>query len=292
MNGTSATTVGVQRRSNRGRALLATAIAAFLIGGAAVWTLVRWNDNPIGRMLEMRPEEAAVPAPPAPGRVPLSANTAELVRDAREASVAEQQGGLDQRIAAMEQRLVRLDLQAAAAENNAARAEGLLIAFAARRSIERGTQLGYLTDQLQLRFGNAQPVAVRTVIEASRNPVTLDQLLARLDRIGPSLDRAPEGESTLDWFSRELGELFVVRRVDTPSPAPQKRLERARLFLESGRVEDAVAEVRMLPNAVAARDWIADAERFASAQRALEVLETAAVLEQRQLRDGLGNPVR
>src|SRR5690606_34403984 len=107
--------------------------------------------------------EASETPAPAAGRVPLSTAGTELAPDPRAGPVAEQQGGLDQRIAAMEQRLARLDLQAAAAEGNAARAEGLLIAFAARRSIERGAQLGYLADQLQLRFGNAQPVAVRTV---------------------------------------------------------------------------------------------------------------------------------
>ena len=58
--------------------------------------------------------------------------------------VAEQQGGLDQRLAAAEQRLTRLDLQAQAAAGNAARAEGLLIAFAVRRALDRGADWGYL----------------------------------------------------------------------------------------------------------------------------------------------------
>ena len=57
--------------------------------------------------------------------------------DAAVERVTEQQGGLEQRLAAAEQRLARLDLQAQAASGNAARAEGLLIAFAARRSLAR-----------------------------------------------------------------------------------------------------------------------------------------------------------
>jgi hypothetical protein len=86
--------------------------------------------------------------------------------------------------------------------------------------------------------------------------------------------------------------LFVIRREDAPSPAPERRLERARLFLESGRVRAAVAEVELLPNAAPAADWIRDAQRYAAAQRALELLETTAILEQRELRSGSGMPVQ
>ena len=69
-------------------------------------------------------------------------------------------------------------------------------------------------------------------------------------------------------------------------------LERARLFLESGRPEAAVAEVSNLRNADMARDWIADAGRYAAAERALERIEAAAILEPNDLRDGTGQPVR
>ena len=89
----------------------------------------------------------------------------------------------------------------------------------------------------------------------------------------------------------KLGELFVIRREGSPSPEPRRRMERARLFLESGRPEAAISEVRNMPNAAGAADWIADAERYATAQRALELLETAALLEPRSLRDGSGRSI-
>lgn len=278
------------------RAIVGTALGAFLLGGALTWWIVRSDTTPLGEFVQIGNAEtppAGVAPSPTQSVAATAATTAETAErvDRRVQLVAEQQGGIDQRVAAMEQRLARLDVQAAAAENNAARAEGLLIAFAARRSLERGAQLGYLADQLQLRFGNAQPNAVRTVIAASRDPITLDQLVARLDGLGADLVRAPAEENALDWFSRELGELFVVRRADTPSPQPERRLARARLFLENGRTEDAISEVRNLPRAAAAQDWIADADRYARAQRALELIETAAVLEPRRLRDSAGNPV-
>lgn len=207
--------------------------------------------------------------------------------------VAEAQGGFDQRLAAMEQRLARLDLQAQAASGNAARAEGLLIAFATRRAIERGAPLGYLADQLRLRFGDARPNAVRTIIEAARDPVTLDQLMARLERLSPELVSAPKSEGFWTRTQRELDNLFIIRRETSPSPAPRRRLERAKLFLESGRVEAAVAEVKNMPGAAAGdvQEWVQDAERYAAAQAALDLVETAAVLDPRDLRDARGNKV-
>jgi hypothetical protein len=229
---------------------------------------------------------------PTPLAEVLEPETVETVEEAAEAvaQVAEQQGGLDQRLAAAEQRLARLDLQAQAAAGNAARAEGLLIAFATRRAIERGAELGFLADQLRLRFGDNWPNAVRTVITFSRRPITIDQLLARLEGLGPQLAEADEITSWAD-IRREIGEMFVIRRESTPSPQPQRRLDRARLFLESGRVDAAIAEVQNLPGAERAENWIADATRFRNAMEALDRLETAAVLEPRRLRDGAGNVV-
>jgi hypothetical protein len=272
------------------RTLLGLAIAAFLLGGIATWVLAGSPGISSFDLFTFKKEQPA-PAAVRPAPVPSASQavTADAAQQIEE--VAEQQGGLDQRLAAMEQRLSRLDMQTQAAAGNAARAEGLLVTFAVRRTIERGGELGVLADQLRLRFGDAQPNAVRTVIEAARNPVTLDQLVARLDGLAPELAEAPPREGMLGWLSRELGTLFVVRREDSPSPQPERRLERARLFLETGRARAAVAEVRNLPNAVGARDWIADATRYANTQEALETIELAAILEPRDLRDGQGRSV-
>ena len=272
------------------RTLLGLAIAAFLLGGVATWVLAGSPGLSSFDLFTFKKEEAApAPARPAPAATlaqPVPADTAQQIEE-----VAEQQGGLDQRVAAMEQRLSRLDMQTQAAAGNAARAEGLLVIFAVRRTIERGGDLGVLADQLRLRFGDAQPNAVRTVIEAARDPVTLDQLVGRLDGLAPELAEAPQHEGVFGWLSRELGEVFVVRREDSPSPQPERRLERARLFLETGRPRAAVAEIRNLPNAAGASDWIADATRYANVQDALERIELAAIQEPRDLRDAEGRNV-
>lgn len=286
------------------RLVLIAVAAAFLLGAAAMWLLS--GSSTFSSLFDIRTDAedalsaedaAALAAEDAANPQPTpSASSEAVAEDARQAveqveQVVEQQGGLDSRIVAMEQRLTQLDLQSQAAAGNAARAEALLIAFASRRAIERGAPLGYLADQLRLRFGEGRPNAVQTIIDAAQDPVTLDQLLARLEGLAPVLDDAPEGEGVFTRLGREFSELFVVRREDTASPVAERRLERARLFLESGRIEAAVSEIRQLPNAVAAQDWLDDAERFAAAQRALETLETAAVLDPRELRDGEGERV-
>jgi hypothetical protein len=274
---------------------LGFALGGFLLGGVAVWALAGTPGLPSWAMISQS-GDAGEPAATMEARRPAAVPTGTSA-DARQAArqvavVAQQQGGLDQRVAAMEQRLTRLDLQSQAAAGNAARAEGLLIAFAARRTLERGEPLGYLADQLRLRFGDARPNAVQAVLDAARDPVTLDQLIARLDGLAPTLAQRPEGEGAFAWLSREIADLFVVRREDAPSPAAVNRLSRARLFLQSGRADAAAAEVRLLPNAAAARDWVADAERYAAAERALDLLETTAILEPRGLRDEAGQQVQ
>ena len=279
------------RRSGSMRGLLVAACLAFALGAGLAGWVVWYNLAGSGAQ-----RTVATVASPSPTAEPTPALTASATPPAAAAAakveqVAEQQGGIDQRLAAAEQRLTRLDLQAQSAAGNAARAESLLIAFATRRSVERGAELGYLADQLRLRFGDQWPNAVSTIIDFSRNPVRLDSLVARLEGLAPQLEQTDEGPS---WgaFKRELKQLFVFRRESTPSPQPTKRLERARWALEQGRYQAAIDEVRGMPGAAKGAAWIKDAERYKKAMDALEVIETAAVLDQRGVRDGAGNPVR
>ena len=283
------------RKPGSARTLMLAACLAFVAGGGLVGWVMWYNlagDQATAPRAQSSAGAAAVGAPDAgltASATPIAAAAMKAEQTAER--VAEQQGGLDQRLAAAEQRLTRLDLQAQAAAGNAARAESLLIAFATRRAVERGAELGYLADQLRLRFGDQWPNAVATIIDFSRKPVRLDSLTARLDGLAPQLRESDEGPS---WgaFKREIRQLFVFRRQTTPSPQPQKRMERARWALEQGRYQAAIDEVKGMPGAAKAESWIADAERYKKAMDALEVIETAAVLDQRGLRDGAGNPVR
>ena len=283
-----------QKRSGRISALTGIGSVAFLLGAALVG-LLWWNGIGPSDFFQVRRDQPALlagsplPTPSASASEAAAAQARQAVAQVQE--VVQQQGGLDSRVAAMEQRLANLDLQLQAASGNAARTEGLLVAFAARRAVERGAPLGYLVDQLQLRFGEAHANSVRTIVDFSRDPVTLDQLVARLQGLEPELVQTPKNEGALTWLGREISGLFVIRRESTPSPEPQRRLDRAQLFLESGRVEPAIAEVKNMPNAQKATDWIADAQRYAAARDALDMLETTAILDPRDLRDRSGRPV-
>ncbi len=291
------------RRIRQMGALVGIAAGTFLLGAALV-ALIWWSGIGPGDFVQVkRSQPVRITTPPAPAPAPVvtpseasAKSTAATAAQARQAvakveQVVQQQGGLDSRVAAMEQRLSKLDLQLQAASGNAARTEGLLVAFAARRTIERGEPLGYLADQLKLRFGDGHPNAVRTVIDFAQRPVTLDQLSARLDGLAPQLVKAPPDEGAIAWLGHELSGLFVIRRDTTPSPEPQRRLDRARLFLESGRVAPAIAEVQHLPNAQTAAGWIADAQRYDRARQALDLLETTAILDPHDLRNAEGKPV-
>lgn len=285
MDDTSAfSTQTVPRRNGSARLILAVALLAF-IGGLALAGWLVWR----GEFRHLVPVPAAkappLPAaalPPLPTASPSPASRAVVPLESMEA-----------RVALLEQRLSRIDSRADAAAGNAARAEALLIAMAARRMVERGQPLGYLEGQLKLRFGDAQPNAVQTLVLASQNPVTLDQLLARLDaaRAGLTADKADADAWTR--IRHEVVNLFVLHRETdaVPAMAPAARLDRARLLLAGGRVDEAIAEIERLPGARAAGDWIAQARRYDAAQRALDLIETTAMLEPIRLGDGEGRKV-
>src|SRR3546814_10782570 len=95
-----------------------------------------------------------------------------------------------------------------------------LIAFAARRALDRGLSLGYLEAQLRLRFGDDQPNAVKTIIDTARDPITLEQLRSELDAMAPQLvgRNSQSGGSLWTGIRRELGELFIFRPAGTQSP--------------------------------------------------------------------------
>ncbi|MEP0728550.1 MAG: mitofilin family membrane protein [Parasphingorhabdus sp.] len=294
-------------KSNLTRNVLILMIVAF-IGGVILtgWILSRYNPfensseteaaaiaTPSGAVIaEPDPATAlanridadgsVLPAPSQSAEPAVSALTPDLER------------ALAVRVADLEDRLSRINVQAQAASGNAARAEGLLIAFAARRALDRGSPLGYIESQLRLRFGDAQPKAVTTIVNASRQPVTLEELWAGLDELGPTLTTGSSGAGFWTDFQRELSELFIIRREGTPSPAPEQRLIRAKRYVETGNVDAAIAEIEKLAGVEKDEDasqWMEKARRYNEARRALDVIETAAILEPQQLRTAEGERV-
>ena len=260
------------------RALFIGAVLLLILGVVGGgWAMSRW-------LASEKPPVTVVSDEPAVGGALAAIGQAEVAAGGQVAAApaVDGAGGLAARVAELEQRLSRINLQAESASGNASRAEGLLVAFAVRRALDRGLSLGYLEAQLRLRFGDDQPNAVKTIIETSREPVTLEQLRAELDTIAPELvGRSGDKGSLWTGLRRELGELFVVRPAGTQSPRATERLERARRYLAGGMVDQAIAEVEAMPGAAEAGDWLIDARRYHEARRALDLIETAAILEPR-----------
>jgi hypothetical protein len=170
-------------------------------------------------------------------------------------------------------------VDSAMAAGNAARAEGLLVAIAARRAIENGAPLGYLTDQLRLRFGASQPQAVITVLQASQTPVTLQALQSELTAIDNLLVTGSREETLWATIRREFSELFVLRKADSPSPAPTQRMLRTHALVESGNIGGAIAEISAMPGASepAVQAWLSRARRYVETSKALDTLERSAL---------------
>lgn len=190
----------------------------------------------------------------------------------REATLAAQ-------LTALEARTAAITTDAAAAGGQATRAEGLLVAFAARRALDRGVGLGYLEEQIRLRFAQVQPRATTMLIQASHQPVTLEDLRQGLDAIAPDITTST-GDGWLDTIQHQIDSLIVLRKAGTPSPMPTDRLARARRLLEAGQVEAARAEVARLPGAAQAGNWMDAARRYVVARQALDAIENAALIGQ------------
>lgn len=240
-------------------------LCLLLVGaGAAVWTLAH-NDK-VARLLGVTrtvavPAAVRAPVQPLPAQAPAAAAAPS-----------------EQRIENVETRLARLENATQRVEGSAGRADALLVAFAARRAIDRGVALGYLEPLLVDRFGRTHPSAVSTIITSARAPVRLDQLTAGFQQLGPVLRSGNPDENWLTGVRRQLGSLIQVRHEDKPSEKPDARYEQAAARLDAGEVADALADVMRMPAASRAGPWIEQARRYVAAHRALDEIESAALL--------------
>ncbi len=169
----------------------------------------------------------------------------------------------------------------AAAKMQSARAESILIVAAARRALDRGLPLGYIEPLLVQRFGESQGYAVKTIIAVSRKPVTLENLRIRLNTLEPVLLRKEKPDAGF-WASlnAEVNQLVVVGDGSKPGQSPQDRMARALRLMDSERIDAAIIEVEALSGKTLAPRWLDDARRYHEARRALDVIETAALVEQ------------
>lgn len=257
------------RRTSSWAATLAWILLLLLVGaGLAVWGLSRWEAG--ARFLGVAPS----PPPALALQQPRQA-VPPIATSAPDPVAAD-------RLAMLEARLRNVENATQRTAGSVGRADALLVAFASRRAIDRGVQLGYLETLLAERFGGQHPVAVATIITASRSPVTLDELTSDYARLDSELRRGAPDEGLWQGLRRELGSIVAVRRASAPSPKPEARYDRAMARLEQGQVDVALAETMRLPGAARAGPWIAKARRYIAAHRALDEVESSALLADRR----------
>ncbi|MEO5972071.1 MAG: hypothetical protein ABIP91_01745 [Sphingomicrobium sp.] len=245
-------------------ARLLIALCLVLLGAAgAAWALARYDGA--ARFLGIAPNQPKIT------RVQPALATQPLVTAA--APPADQA-----RIATLEARIAGLESATRQVAGSAVRADALLVAFAARRAMERGVALGYLETLLVDRFGPDHPGAVATIVTAARSPVRLNQLIADYEQLGPALRAAGPEEGWWDGFRREMGSLVEIRRADRPSIKPDARYQRALARLSAGEVDTALAETMRLPGAAQAEAWTRRARHYVAARRALDEIESSALL--------------
>lgn len=254
------------RRSRVGPVTLFV-VLALVAGLALMWLSMHEGDQ----WWQRNRQPAAAPTAPAATTLPAAPASIDP------AALATREAALAAQLAALEARTAVVGADVAASADRAGRAEAILVAFAARRAVERGQPLGYLEDQLRQRFAGTQPRAVVTVIQAARDPVTIEALGQALDVNGPML-LSPDSRSWFSGLVDELRQLVVLHEANSPSPLPSARLARARRMLDYGQVEAAIEEISRLPGGDQAVNWTAAAQRYVAARRALDTLETAAIV--------------
>ena len=248
-------------------ARLLVALVLILAGAAAtVWGLAHYQ--PAARFLGIEPPPQTAMLTPKPVATTLTAPSPPQASEAADAP----------RIAALEARVNALQNATQRAEGFAGRADALVVAFAARRAIDRGVALGYLEPLLLDRFGAQHRAAVATIVTQSRDPVRLNDLIGEYQTLGPTLRRGGPQDSWWTDFKREFGSLIEVHRVERPATNPEARYNRAFQQLSGGDVDQALAETMRLPGAANATDWIGKARRYIAAHRALDEIESAALL--------------
>jgi hypothetical protein len=252
-------------------ARLLVGLVLIIVGaGAAAWAFAHYP--PAARFLGITPQ----PQPTAlmtPKPVVMNAPAAQPTAPPQQASPVEVA-----RIADLEQRLTRVEHATERAEGFAGRADALVVAFAARRAIDRGVALGFLEPLLVDRFGQQHQGAVATIITASHQSARLNDLIAEYETLGPVLSGPGPQDSWWTNVKREFGSLVAVHRADRPSSNPDARYRHALERLSSGDVDQALAETMRLPGAGRAGDWIQKARRYITAHRALDEIESAALL--------------
>ena len=106
----------------------------------------------------------------------------------------------------------------------------------------------------------------------------LNELIDEYQTLGTELRRGGPQDSWWTNFKREMGSVIEVHRSTRPAVNAEARYNRAMQRLSTGDVDQALAETMRLPGATRATDWTTKARRYVAAHRALDEIESAALL--------------
>lgn len=264
------------------RLLIGLFLLTFVAGAiAAGWLLSRsgwWGTDSETPAALSAVEQTPPPATPALARLadsvdPTTGGTRSAVPVAG-TPVAGSLGPVSEQVDTLEARLATIRAAVDQAETNGRRAEAMLLAVAARRTLDRGVPLGFLQTQLRARFPG-QPRAVDTIVTSAADPVTVESLRAGL----PDLDQVRTGGRLLALVRGDGPPLVAIRRAGQPSRDPTRRLAEAGEALGRGDVASAVAQVAAMRATPDRSTWLRTARRYLDARQALDVIETAAILQ-------------
>lgn len=162
-------------------------------------------------------------------------------------------------------------------QRNINRTESILVAFAARRAIDRGAPLGYIEEELRRKFAQTNANDVAAIIMAGEKPVRLSVLQNQLDTATEILMTADSDASAWDKIKKEMRELFVIRKAGIEELQPNRQLARIKSALADRDVQTAIIEMKQMPGASKAQKWIDLANRYVRVQNALDAIEKTAI---------------
>ncbi len=221
------------------------------------------------RRLETAPA-AAIPG----GEAELLARLEAL--EARAQSEGEAEAGV---LANLQQLAAELQRARQAIDAGDAQVRDLFLLSLVRRMMAAGRPLDAVEPLLLERFRGRDAAAIEALAAWSRAPQTRETLAGRL----PGLEEGDANEAGADgnWWQRlkaGLGRLVRVHDASGPEGlAPAERLAAAEVALRRNDLDLAIRRVEELPRSAMARQWARDARLLATAERALDRLDTAVL---------------
>ncbi len=146
-----------------------------------------------------------------------------------------------------------------------------------RNALLSGATIAPFEALLRERFLQTQPDELAAIAQAASNPVSARKLAEELGVLTPQfLGRDPDAPFS-SKISRFFEHLVILRASQDPSPISTVGIDRARIVMELGQPEEAIALLKAMPGHELAlpKAWLANAQRLSTALSAIDRLAQA-----------------